>query len=231
MHIAKLFTKSIPIMSTTHSSKACCKIPPVQIKGYSAKGKYLGWDGHQIFVTGDESATKAIFYIYDIFGYTPQTLQGADIIAKAGNYLVIMPDFFRGKPAQASWYASDSPENAKKKADFMGFLSLFQNEIKSLFGHAHKTFPRVSDWGAIGYCWGGKVVVVNSGPDPLWKVAIQSSPAKVDPSDAAKLTIPFATLASEDEPADKVKEFGEAQKTPKLVQTYDNQIHGFMSAR
>ena len=211
MHIAKLFTKSIPIMSTTHSSKACCKIPPVQIKGYSAKGKYLEWDGHQIYVTGDESATKAIFYIYDIFGYTPQTLQGADIIAKAGNYLVIMPDFFRGKPAQASWYASDSPENAKKKADFMGFLSLFQNEIKS--------------------CWGGKVVVVNSGPDPLWKVAIQSSPAKVDPSDAAKLTIPFATLASEDEPADKVKEFGEAQKTPKLVQTYDNQIHGFMSAR
>jgi len=48
-------------------------------------------------VTGPTSATKGILFIYDIFGYFPQTLQGADILATSDHdekYQVFMPDFF-----------------------------------------------------------------------------------------------------------------------------------------
>jgi hypothetical protein len=43
----------------------------------------------------------------DIFGFYSQTLQGADILAFSGKdekYLVFIPDWFEGKPADISWY-------------------------------------------------------------------------------------------------------------------------------
>lgn len=57
-------------------------------------------------VTGPADATKAIVFIYDIFGYFDQTLQGADILAHSdGNqkYRVFMPDWFKGKPCPIEW--------------------------------------------------------------------------------------------------------------------------------
>jgi len=41
----------------------------------------------------------------DIFGFFPQTLQGADILALSGpqRYRVFMPDFFDGEPAPIEW--------------------------------------------------------------------------------------------------------------------------------
>jgi len=58
-------------------------------------------------VTGPATATKALLYIFDIFGYFPQSLQGADILStsdKDHEYQVFMPDWFEGKPADISWY-------------------------------------------------------------------------------------------------------------------------------
>jgi len=57
-------------------------------------------------VTGPSTASKALFVIFDIFGYFPQTIQGADILStsyKDHQYQVFMPDFFEGKPADISW--------------------------------------------------------------------------------------------------------------------------------
>jgi hypothetical protein len=62
-------------------------------------------------VTGPSNASKAIFFIYDIFGYFPQSIQGADILStsdKDNQYQVFVPDFFEGKPADISWYVSHS---------------------------------------------------------------------------------------------------------------------------
>lgn len=58
-------------------------------------------------MSGPANASKALFFVFDIFGYFPQSLQGADILAtsdKDHNYQVFMPDFFDGKPADISWY-------------------------------------------------------------------------------------------------------------------------------
>lgn len=57
----------------------------------------------------------------DIFGFFPQTLQGADILAygdKEREYQVFMPDFFDGKPADISWYPPDTDDKGKKLGEF-----------------------------------------------------------------------------------------------------------------
>jgi len=52
-------------------------------------------------------------HVYDIFGITPQTLQGADRLAAALGVLVVMPDWFKGEPMSPDWMP---PDNAEKKA-------------------------------------------------------------------------------------------------------------------
>jgi hypothetical protein len=109
-------------------SAACCSIPPIVSKGYEPKGRYETIGGLKTCkssiplylqtsastanalkstdVTGPADASKAILYIYDIFGYFPQSLQGADILStsdKDNQYQVFMPDWFEGKPADISW--------------------------------------------------------------------------------------------------------------------------------
>jgi dienelactone hydrolase len=80
-------------------------------------------------------------------------------------------------------------------------------------------------------CWGGKLASLTSGPDSPWKVAVRTSPAKIDPSNAEKCTIPFATLASKGEDAEEVKAFHAALRTLNAMHIFEDQVHGWMSAR
>lgn len=57
-------------------------------------------------VTGPKDASKGVLIIYDIFGYFPQTLQGADILSSSDDhqkYKVVMPDWFKGEPCPIEW--------------------------------------------------------------------------------------------------------------------------------
>ncbi|PQE04959.1 dienelactone hydrolase protein [Rutstroemia sp. NJR-2017a BBW] len=53
----------------------------------------------------------------------------------------------------------------------------------------------------------------------------------VDPKDAEKIKIPLCMLASKDEPAEDVKKFEENLTTDKHVETFSDQVHGWMAAR
>lgn len=70
----------------------------------------------------DEMLTATDQVIYDIFGFFPQTLQGADILAhgdKEHHYQVFIPDFFDGKPADISWYPPDTKEKGEKLGQYV----------------------------------------------------------------------------------------------------------------
>lgn len=56
-------------------------------------------------------------------------------------------------------------------------------------------------------------------------------PAMVDANDAKGITIPLCMLASGDESAEDVKAFKENLKTANHVETFGDQVHGWMSAR
>jgi hypothetical protein len=58
---------------------ACCKLPPVEAE-YSPKGSYEKINGYKTYVTGPEDSDKAIVAIYDIFGFSPQILQGVSLV-------------------------------------------------------------------------------------------------------------------------------------------------------
>ncbi|CAK46400.1 uncharacterized protein An12g09130 [Aspergillus niger] len=97
-------------------NKACCSIPPIVAQGYQGKGEYKTINGLKTYVTGPESATKAILVIYDIFGFFPQTIQGADILATASEqkYRVFIPDFFQGEPADITWFPPQTDDHKQK---------------------------------------------------------------------------------------------------------------------
>ena len=115
-------------------------------------------------VTGPSSATSAIFIVYDIFGFSPQALQGADILAHADDehhqYQVYIPDFFEGKPADHSWYPPDTKEKGEKLgAFFQGPAAPPKNaeKVPELVAAIKKYSPKVEKLGVLGMCWGGKV--------------------------------------------------------------------------
>jgi len=221
-------------MSQSH---ACCTIPPVVAEGYQAKGEYTTIAGLKTYVTGPKDAKAALLVVYDIFGFYPQTIQGADILAYGDSersYQVIIPDFFEGSPVPLEWYPPDNKEKEQKIGEFFqtkaappktleripGILEEFQSQRSS-----------VQEWGIVGYCWGGKIANLISQEGTPFKAAAACHPAMVDANDAAAVTIPYALLPSKDEPKDDVEKWQKAIKVKNVVQWWPNQIHGFMAAR
>jgi dienelactone hydrolase len=92
-------------------------------------------------------------------------------------------------------------------------------------------YGKKKSWGAVGFCWGGKVVSLISGPGSSFKASVQAHPGMIDPADAEKITIPTLMLASEEESAEEVKRWEEALKVEHHVERFGDQVHGWMSAR
>jgi dienelactone hydrolase len=53
----------------------------------------------------------------------------------------------------------------------------------------------------------------------------------VDPADAEGISIPLCMLASKEEPDDAVQKFEKALGGDKHVETFKDQVHGWMAAR
>ena len=62
-------------------------------------------------------------------------------------------------------------------------------------------------------------------------MAGECHPAMVDPKDAEGIQIPLIMLASKEEPEDAVKKFEETLKVDKNVESFGDQLHGWMGAR
>ncbi|KAJ5608719.1 Dienelactone hydrolase [Penicillium herquei] len=220
-------------------SKACCSFhPPVVSKGYKPKGAYQTINGIKTYVTGPETATKAILVVYDIFGFFDQTVQGADILATSAEqkYRVFMPDFFEGSPADISWYPPTTDEHKKLLGEFFSTKAAPPAnlpKIPKIVEEANKLAPAGKyDWAMLGLCWGGKITALTvAGDNQIFKAAAQVHPAMVDPNDAKTIKVPFAVLASKDEPAADVEAFQKALTVPHHVETFSDQIHGWMGAR
>lgn len=217
-------------------SAACCNIPPVIAKDYPIKGKYEEFGGLKSYVTGPDDTKKAILLIYDIFGYFPQTLQGADILANssATKYKVVMPDWFEGNPASIEWYPPTTEEHQKNLGAFFqkNGPQTVKPRLPGVLKDIQARYPSIESWGIVGFCWGGKVVSVNCSQDGNpFKVAAECHPAMVDPADAEGINVPLCMLASMDEPEETVKKFENTLKVSKHVETFKDQIHGWMAAR
>ncbi|GAB7352609.1 hypothetical protein MBLNU459_g2987t1 [Dothideomycetes sp. NU459] len=218
-------------------SHACCTVPPVVSKGYQEKGKWITIDGMKTYATGPSTAKSALLVVYDIFGFFPQTLQGADILAHADKehqYQVFMPDFFEGKPVPIEWYPPDTKEKGEKLGEFFSTTGAPPKTVKRIPGVLKEIESQHSDikeWGIVGFCWGGKIVNLSSQSGTPFKAAAACHPAMVDPSDAPGVSIPYAMLPSKDEDKQAVEKWQQGIKTKNIVTWFDDQVHGFMAAR
>lgn len=225
-------------MPASHGhSQACCNIPPVVTKGYDAKGSYEEVGGFKTYITGPQDATKGILTIYDIFGYYPQTLQGADILSSSDasqKYRVFMPDWFKGEPCPLEWFPPNTEEKQKNLGAFFGKNPPpgVAEKVPGYIKAVQEKNPQIKEWAIMGYCWGGKVIsLAVSSPDNVFKAAVSIHPAMVDASEAEKIKIPVCLLASKDEDAEEVKKYEANLTGPKHVETFGDQIHGWMAAR
>ncbi len=112
-------------------------------------------------IIGSSTASRGIIDIYDVFGFMPQTLQGADRLAESLNAVVLVPDLLKGKYAQGKWFAAP-PTEGEEKAAYDAFMTsmAFQNHVEPLLKvtqAAKEKFSEAKVWGAFGLCWGGKV--------------------------------------------------------------------------
>jgi len=73
--------------------------------------------------------------------------------------------------------------------------------------------------------------VLASGEGTAFKAAPQSSPAMLDPSEALKISIHFATLASGAEKKEDVEASGENLKGEEVVEIFGDQVHGWLATR
>lgn len=113
-----------------------------------------------IDVTGSSDSKVGLLAIYDIFGFFPQTQQGADILASNLNAVVAMPDFFEGEPASTDIYPPTTPEKTSALQRFFSTkadLTANQQRVDTVIKALKEEFKGVEKWAVIGCCWGGKV--------------------------------------------------------------------------
>uniref|UniRef100_A0A060T2G8 ARAD1A08250p n=1 Tax=Blastobotrys adeninivorans TaxID=409370 RepID=A0A060T2G8_BLAAD len=212
--------------------QACCTIPPAS-NSYEPKGRYVEIGGLKTYLAGDESSSKAIVDIYDIFGISPPTLQGADRLASQTKALVLVPDVL-DEYVDASLFPPDSKEKYDKIIEFVTTKAnpvKRAQEVLEFVGAAKKAYPNVTAWGVLGLCWGGKLAVMLSGQDTPFAASAQTHPAQLDPEDAKKLTVPHICLPSKDEPKEAIEEYKKILGQNDYIEVFDTMHHGFMGAR
>ena len=188
-------------------------------------------------MTGSSSARKAIVHVYDLFGYCPQTYQGADILATQGSepYLVFVPDFIGSeRAAQHDWFLPNADQ--KPLHDLLAIVTSkqmmtdIQEAVAAL--RSEGNYAHVQRWGGVGFCWGSKGVslIATQGDQSLLDVTAHTSPSRLDPEEAKTTTVPTLMLTSSAEDESVVARYYDNLKGPKYLERFD-EIHGFMSAR
>ncbi|QRW00076.1 dienelactone hydrolase family protein [Ceratobasidium sp. AG-Ba] len=221
-----------------NSNTACCSIPVVvPDEEYKHKGEYKAYGPFKkAYVVGKPGSDKAIIGIYDIFGYFPQTIQGADIIAESLGAFVVYPDFFDGKPWPNEAFPPRNEEEGKKLQTFFGETANLDNRVAELNETAELLKKEgAKHVGTIGFCWGGKLSTVAATKGKI-DAAVAIHPAMLDVKDAQNLKVPLAIFPSKDEPLEEyekiVDEIGKKDFAAKnAYKVYPDMHHGWAAAR
>jgi dienelactone hydrolase len=148
---------------------------------------------------------------------------------------VFIPDFYRGGGIHPSWFPPDTEEKQKKLQIFkegpaqippaVTKVPKVIEEIKNLSG------GKITKIFGLGFCWGARVAYLSSQDGTLFSGVAGCHPSFVDPNDAPKITVPICVLNSKDEDADVASRFEANLTVEKHVETFTDQIHGWMAGR
>ncbi|EPQ61022.1 hypothetical protein GLOTRDRAFT_124758 [Gloeophyllum trabeum ATCC 11539] len=222
-----------------NDNPACCSIPPVQ-SDYKPQGTYKPYAGFQkVYFTGDEKSDIALVAVYDIFGFAPQTQQGADILAKQLKATLVMPDFFEpDAPWPSDKFPPQTGEEKAKLQEFFGGTANPQKSVNRLIDVVNQLkADGAKHVGAFGFCWGGKVnILAGSAPNTPLDAVAAVHPAMLSSADVENLSIPLGLYPSKDEPTEEYNKILEIiAKKPFAAKNdhkhYTTMFHGFAAAR
>ncbi|KAG6432209.1 hypothetical protein SASPL_103783 [Salvia splendens] len=168
------------------SGAQCCENPPT-LNSASGNGKVEQFGGLSSYISGPANSIAAVVLISDVYGYEAPSLRKiADKVGAAG-FRAVVPDFFHGDP-----YVPDQKPITEWLKDH-GPDQGFENAKPVIEALKSKGITKI---GAVGFCWGAKVVVELS-KHPYIQAAVIIHPSFVSLEDIQGVKVPLALLASE----------------------------------
>lgn len=207
-------------MATDASCSEC-------IKGTIHTGQPKGTEelihGLNTYVIGNRTNPRGIVVVYsDIFGLLlPNNKLIADAYAASGEYLVYLPDFFKGDPVPLKVADVLLPVDASKQSTFAKYTGILasmptflmwmtrhkagptEKICMDFLGSLRRGTPKEQKIGMVGMCWGGRYAIraglesnnidIDGKKVPLIDAAVALHPSNlVIPDDVVKPTVPIS---------------------------------------
>lgn len=151
----------------------------------------------EIYLSGPTtSSAKALIAIYDIFGFHPNTFQGADRLAQRLGYQIVIPDLFRGR----GWETSDMPpkegrEKMQAYIQSIGAWEVIRSDLRATVTCLESKGR--TDIGVYGFCFGGKKLVqAAAAGEDFFKAVALVHPTNLAPEDGELFNVPVALIPS-----------------------------------
>ncbi|EKM60752.1 uncharacterized protein PHACADRAFT_246868, partial [Phanerochaete carnosa HHB-10118-sp] len=192
-----------------------------------------------VYVAGPANPGKlAVICVFDIFGFKPQTQQGADILAEELGAQVYMPDFFEGdEPWTLDKFPPTKPEDQQKFQEWFAGFANPANHVPRVIKVAETLKSEgVQFIVTYGFCWGGKVALsAATQPGGLIEAVSCIHPAMLSAADYENLNVPVGLFISNDEPTEEFEKIQSIlAKKPfadKNSFKHFDSFHGFAAAR
>ncbi|THC87354.1 hypothetical protein EYZ11_013201 [Aspergillus tanneri] len=181
--------------------------------------------GLNTYVIGNRNNPQGMIIIYsDIFGLAlPNNKLIADAYARSGEWLVYMPDFFKGDPVMLKFADVVIPVDAAKQSSFgfyTGLLASAQSLMMWMMRHKEGLTNKVC---IAGFCWGGKYAIRTGLENnmiemydkkiPLVDAVVALHPSNlVFPDDVENLVVPVSYGWGLDDIGVKIEQKGKVEK-------------------
>jgi len=221
------------------ANKACEESGKPNTQEYAGNGKEekIGEDLVVYIAQGKEDKpSKAIIFIYDIFGFGKPPKNGnvrrvCDYFAENG-FCCVMPDFYRGKEWDANKHTpSDHPAEFGKWWQDVANSEQVKKDVDVVMKELEKR--GIKKVGIIGTCWGGLQAFILAA-DGRFAACGAVHGARLTPELVEKSKCPLIILpAGNDEDVTPLKEVLEKKDfgSKCVYKRFPDEVHGFLAAR
>ncbi|OLY80638.1 putative AIM2 family protein [Smittium mucronatum] len=220
--------KSVKVEYNEPSSCPPVLTTPVQAE-YKPTGNTIKLDNDlDCYVTGSADSKAAIIYCYDIFLFSNNIYQAADIFGKAG-YRVIVPGYWKNEAFPEEFMNEDILMKALEVKTYYKAYKKYINAAKNYLVETEK----IEKVFIVGECLGGRIAMSAAEDDGFYIGLGLIHPSLVTNSDIEKTNVPIVLFGASDDPdytrgikSINKKSFGKLNN----YQVYHDVAHGYASS-
>lgn len=197
-----------------------------------SRGTFTAYITHGGAEKVEGASRRAVLLIPDIFGFHPYMLDVCDRYAKEAGAVVIMPDFFDGKPWRLEDLPPPEPAKLYEFLDARAFdTDLIQSRVHPALKFLKGQFATEVVVGSVGVCWGASISL-NLNAQGVVSATAMPHPSKVDAATAQRAQSLCLLMPSRDDgPMEEVRAALEAAGKLAGYRHFDDVHHGWLGAR